>query len=206
MSGYGVGVAQRLGDRVRQAVKRLLRPGGARPSTGPAPQRSGGSSPRPTPSPRPGPKPSRGKPPAGGVPAPAGSRAYPGDFEGIPAIAYAPKPDGQPDPGEIVWTWVPFEEDHTVGKDRPVLLVGTDGDWLLGVMLTSKDHDRDTVAQRRAGRHWVDVGSGGWDKSGRPSEVRVDRIIRVDEGAIRREGSVLAEARFDEVAAAIRNS
>lgn len=23
---------------------------------------------------------------------------------------YAPDPDGDPDPGEIVWTWVPFEE------------------------------------------------------------------------------------------------
>ncbi|MDQ6895636.1 MAG: type II toxin-antitoxin system PemK/MazF family toxin [Actinomycetota bacterium] len=140
-----------------------------------------------------------------GVPAPSGHRAYPGDFQGVPAIAYAPQPDGQPDPGEIVWTWVPFEEDHTVGKDRPVLLVGTDGDWLLAVMLTSKDHDRDARQEHRSGREWVDIGSGGWDKSGRPSEVRVNRIIRVDPEAIRREGAVLAQGRFEDVAEAMRH-
>ena len=120
-------------------------------------------------------------------------------------MAYAPKPDGQPDPGEIVWTWVPFEEDHSVGKDRPVLLVGSDGDWLLGVMLTSHDHDRDAERQRRAGRQWVDVGSGEWDVERRPSEVRVDRLIRVDPHQVRREGAVLDESRFAQVAAAIRD-
>ena len=99
---------------------------------------------------------------------------------------------------------MPFEEDHSVGKDRPVLLVGSDGDWLLGVMLTSKDHDHDARQQHRAGREWVDIGSGGWDRSGRPSEVRVNRIIRVDPDAIRREGAVLAQERFEEVAVAIR--
>src|SRR5579859_6696762 len=36
---------------------------------------------------------------------------------------YAPKHDGLPDPGEIVWTWVPYEEHDGRGKDRPVLLV-----------------------------------------------------------------------------------
>ena len=40
-------------------------------------------------------------------------------------IAYAPKPDGRPDPGEVVWTWVPYEDDPSQGKDRPVLLVAT---------------------------------------------------------------------------------
>jgi hypothetical protein len=174
-------------DRFRAAVGRLLR---------------GGSVSAP-PSPRPS-APTRRPGSDGGSPQPDGSRRYPGDFRGVPAIAYAPKPDGQPDPGEIVWTWVPFEEDHSVGKDRPVLLVGSDGDWLLGVMLTSKDHDHDAHQQHRAGREWVDVGSGGWDRSGRPSEVRVNRIIRVDPDAIRREGAVLAPERFEEVAVAIR--
>lgn len=135
---------------------------------------------------------------------PAGHRPYPGDFQGVPAIAYAPKPDGQPDPGEIVWTWVPFQEDHEIGKDRPVLLIGSDGDWLLGVPLTSKDHDRDERQERRAGREWVDIGSGKWDRSGRPSEVRVNRIIRVDPEAVRREGAVLPEERFEQVAEAVR--
>lgn len=176
-------MAESTVGRFRAAVSRLLG-GGAR--TAPASRPSG---------------PSRGD---GGSPPPEGRRAYPGDYRGVPAIAYAPKPDGQPDPGEIVWTWVPFEEDHSVGKDRPVLLLGSDGDWLLGVMLTSKDHDQDARQQHRAGREWVDIGSGGWDRSGRPSEVRVNRIIRVDPDGIRREGAVLAQDRFEEVAEAVR--
>ena len=126
------------------------------------------------------------------------------DYDGPIEFEYAPNPNGLPDPGEIVWTWVPFEEDNSVGKDRPVLLVGSDGDWLLAVMLTSKDHDHDARRHHQAGREWVDVGTGGWDRSGRPSEVRVNRIIRVDPDAIRREGAVLARERFEEVATAIR--
>ncbi|MEI2732484.1 MAG: type II toxin-antitoxin system PemK/MazF family toxin [Dermatophilaceae bacterium] len=119
-------------------------------------------------------------------------------------MSWSPKPDGHPDPGEIVWTWVPFEEDHTQGKDRPVLLVGVDGDWLLGVALTSKDHDRDAAQEARAGRRWTDIGAGAWDRAGRPSEVRVNRIVRVDPTHIRREGAVLHQAVFEQVAAAIR--
>ncbi len=150
---------------------------------------------------------------AGPAPQPAarpspgpGRPAYPGDFRGTPDLTYAPEPDGQPDPGEIVWAWVPFEEDSGRGKDRPVLLVGRDGDWLLGLMLTSRDHDRDAADERRHGRSWVDIGSGPWDARGRPSEVRVDRVIRVDPAAIRREGAVLSEERFEEVAAAVRDA
>ena len=173
-------------ERLRGAVERLLHSGRSAP-----PRRAGPSAP-----------PGRAR--ADGMPPPYGHRAYPGDYQGVPAIAYAPKPDGQPDPGEIVWTWVPYEEDHSVGKDRPVLLVGSDGDWLLAVMLTSKDHDHDARQEHRAGREWVDVGSGAWDRSGRASEVRVNRIIRVDPDAIRREGAVLTQARFEEVAEAIR--
>ena len=130
--------------------------------------------------------------------------AYPGDFTGTPDLAYAPKPDGRPDPGEIVWTWVPYEEDHRQGKDRPVLIIGRDGDWLLALMLTSKDHDRDHEQEARVGRHWQDIGSGAWDGRGRPSEVRVDRILRVDAATVRREGAVLDRDHFDHVAAAVR--
>jgi hypothetical protein len=127
---------------------------------------------------------------------------YPGDYAGPLHPVYAPEPDGQPDPGEIVWTWVPYEEDHTQGKDRPVLLVGHDGPWLLALQLTSKDHDGDAGWQRRNGRTWVDIGTGAWDRRRRPSEVRVDRVVRVDPAAIRREGAVLAADRFAEVARA----
>ncbi len=119
-------------------------------------------------------------------------------------MEWMPEADGDPDPGEIVWTWVPFEEDHRQGKDRPVLLIGRDAQWLLGLPLTSKDHDRDEVQEARAGRVWCDIGTGAWDRQGRPSEVRVNRILRVDAGAVRREGSVLPRERFEVVAAAVR--
>jgi hypothetical protein len=142
------------------------------------------------------------------TPAPEGAAAtraaYPGDFVGVPDLSYAPQPDGRPDPGEIVWTWVPYEEDHSQGKDRPVLLVGRDGPWLLALQLTSKDHDRDHAQEARQGRHWQDIGSGAWDRKGRPSEVRVDRILRVDAAAVRREGAVLGRTQFDQVASAVR--
>ncbi|AKU16527.1 type II toxin-antitoxin system PemK/MazF family toxin [Luteipulveratus mongoliensis] len=131
---------------------------------------------------------------------------YPGDYTGAPHMEYAPKPDGVPDPGEIVWTWVPFEEDHTQGKDRPVLLIGHDEQWLLGLQLTSKDHDHDAEQERAAGRIWLDIGTGDWDEEHRPSEVRINRVLRVDPAAIRREGAVLDRAAFDTVAAAIHQS
>lgn len=130
--------------------------------------------------------------------------AYPGDATGLPDTTYAPQPDGRPDPGEIVWTWVPYEEDHSRGKDRPVLIIGREDAWLVALGLTSKDHDRDEGQEREAGREWVDIGTGSWDQRGRPSEVRVNRLIRVDPGAVRREGAVLPRDRYDEVVAAVR--
>jgi hypothetical protein len=119
-------------------------------------------------------------------------------------VSYDPHPDGLPDPGEVVWGWVPFEDDPTRGKDRPVLLVGVQDGVLLGLALTSKDHDRDADDEARWGRHWMDVGAGGWDRHSRPSEVRVDRLIRLDAGAVRREGAALDRATFDRVVAEAR--
>lgn len=140
-----------------------------------------------------------GTAPSGGAASSWRGRRYPGDFTGRVNAVYAPKPDGAPDPGEIVWTWVPYEEDHTQGKDRPVLLVGRDGDQLLALMLTSRNH-ADTH-HHDAG--YVDIGSGPWDRQGRPSEVKVDRIIRVDPQGVRREGAVLGRAAFDRVVGAL---
>ncbi len=114
-------------------------------------------------------------------------------------MTYDPHPDGRPDPGEIVWTWVPYEDDPEQGKDRPVLVVARDGEELVGLMMTSKDHDRDEAQEARAGRFWFDVGSGSWDSRGRPSEVRVNRFLRIDPGAVRREGAVLDRTRFEAV-------
>lgn len=135
---------------------------------------------------------------------PSQSVNYPGDFEGHVDPVYDPHPDGLPDPGEIVWTWVPYEEDFTKGKDRPVLLIGRDDPWLLGLQVTSQDHDRDAVAEAREGRFWEDIGAGDWDNRRRPSEVRVNRLIRIDPSAVRRIGAVLDEETFKRVAREVR--
>ena len=117
---------------------------------------------------------------------------------------YAPERDGEPDPGEVVWAWVPYEDDPSQGKDRPVLVLQTDGDGWAGLMLSSQDHDRDAEDEARWGRHWMDVGTGGWDAQGRPSEVRLDRLIRLERDAVRREGAALDETIFTAVVAARR--
>ena len=120
--------------------------------------------------------------------------------------SYTPEVDGLPDPGEVVWTWVPYEDDPARGKDRPVLVLGrVAGGLLLCLPLTSKDHDRDAEQEARWGRHWLDVGSGGWDAAGRPSEVRLDLVLRLPEAAVRREGATLDRDIFDAVVAAARD-
>ncbi|MFC9247513.1 type II toxin-antitoxin system PemK/MazF family toxin [Streptomyces sp. NPDC057136] len=111
--------------------------------------------------------------------------------------SYAPDRDGDPDPGEIVWTWVPFEENDGRGKDRPVLVVAREaGGTLLAVQLSSKQHDLD--------REWVALGAGPWDSSGRQSWVDLDRLLRVHEDGMRREACALDRERFDLVAGRLR--
>ncbi|MDT5335481.1 MAG: hypothetical protein QOD90_986 [Mycobacterium sp.] len=112
-------------------------------------------------------------------------------------VLYAPDLDGQADPGEIVWTWVVYEEDPSRGKDRPVLVVGRDGNILLGLMLSSQE-------RHVADREWVGIGSGSWDYEGRASWVRLDRILDVPEEGIRREGAILERETFEIVAARLR--
>lgn len=117
---------------------------------------------------------------------------YPGDYRDIINFEYSPSLDGDADPGEIVWTWVPFEEDHSQGKDRPVLLVGRDGEYLLALMMTSKDHNN----REHADPNYLDIGSGPWDPQGRASEVKLNRVIRVRPDAMRREGAIMPEDTF----------
>jgi hypothetical protein len=119
-------------------------------------------------------------------------------------LRYAPETDGLPDPGEVCWAWVPYEEDAQRGKDRPVLIIGTDGDQLLALQLTSKDHDRDAGQEASVGRYWMDVGAGGWDPRHRPSEVRLNRLLRLDPATVRREGAALDEGVFADVMVAAR--
>jgi hypothetical protein len=121
-------------------------------------------------------------------------------------IGYEPHPDGAPDPGEVVWAWVPFDEGDGRGKDRPVLVIGRRGTHLLALMLSSKDHDRDAADEARFGRYWTDVGRGPWDRRGRSSEVRLDRLLVLDPSGVRREGAALDRERFDRVLAEARRT
>lgn len=112
-------------------------------------------------------------------------------------IEYSPCLDGDPDPGEIVWTWVPYEDDPRQGKDRPVVIIGRRGPNLLGVPLTSK---------RKGNEQQVGVGTGPWDREGRPSYAKVERLLDVAPAAVRREGAVLDRRRFDAVVAGVRRA
>lgn len=143
---------------------------------------------------------------SGGSPRPGPSQASLPDHQGAVRLQYAPSLDGDADPGEIVWAWVPFEDDPSQGKDRPVLVIGRDADDLLGLMLTSKDHSRDAALEARRGRVWMDIGAGAWDSRRRPSEVRLDRLLRLRPSAVRREGAIVDRALFDQVAVALRRT
>ncbi len=112
-------------------------------------------------------------------------------------IEYSPGLDGDPDPGEVVWTWVPWEEDPTQGKDRPVVIFGRRGPLLVGVALTSKPHPNEPQ---------ISVGTGSWDREGRPSYAKLERILDIDPAQVRREGAVLDTARFAELVDALKRA
>ena len=113
-------------------------------------------------------------------------------------LVYAPDLDGRADPGEIVWTWVAYEDDPRQGKDRPVLVVGRDGRTLKGLMLSSNE-------EREGQPNWLALGNGDWDAGHRRSWIRLDRVLNLREDAIRREGAVLDRKRFDAVASHLRH-
>lgn len=100
--------------------------------------------------------------------------------------SYSPRIDGDPDPGEVVWTWVPYVENDGRGKDRPVLIIARlEGGAFAACYLSTKQH-----------RGFVSVGTGGWDSQGRESFLAPDRVLRVSEDGMRREGQVLDRDRF----------
>jgi hypothetical protein len=114
--------------------------------------------------------------------------------QGVVTIEYSPRLDDDPDPGEIVWTWVPYEEDPTQGKDRPVMIIGRRGEMLVGVPLTTRRDDREPQ---------VEVGVGPWDQDRRVSYARIWRMYDVDPKAMRREGAIVDRDRFVEVVEAV---
>lgn len=111
-------------------------------------------------------------------------------------IHYAPARDGDADPGEVVWTWVPFEDDPTQGKDRPVLVIGLRNGQRVGLALTSRDNGRTDQ---------IEVGRGAWDGHAAVSFAKLDRLIELEGRPIRREGAALERQRFDAVVLAYRS-
>jgi hypothetical protein len=129
------------------------------------------------------------------VPGPPGSGGLGATVEVDPRAiraarcVYTPERDGEPDPGEVVWTWVPYEENDGRGKDRPVVVVAhDDGPHLLALQLTSRRRDN--------AHEWVSIGSGPWDGQGRESWVDLDRVLRIHPDGMRREACALDRARF----------
>jgi len=107
---------------------------------------------------------------------------------------YAPALDGEPDPGEVIWTWVPFVEYDGRGKDRPVLIIARidDGAWA-GCYLSTKQH-----------RGFVSIGSGAWDSQRRESFLSPERVLRVTEQGMRRESTGIDRAKFERAVAAVK--
>lgn len=136
----------------------------------------------------------------------AGEQAIEYDIaaHGLPDFDYAPANDGDADPGEVCWTWVPYEDDPRQGKDRPVVILSRMGEDVVFAQMTSKDHaGSNDLRPDHLGRVWFNIGSGDWDSKGRESEVRIDRLLVAHKDSIRREGAVLDKTRFTRLAEAV---
>jgi hypothetical protein len=86
-----------------------------------------------------------------------GPQGHPDVHLGGVRVTYSPDyPDGGPDPGEVVWARVRFEDDRSQSKDRPVLVIGrVEGtNRLAAIQFTSQDKGR---------RDTISVGAGPWD-------------------------------------------
>jgi hypothetical protein len=114
---------------------------------------------------------------------------------------YSPAVDGRPFPGEVVWTWVAFEQDSREGKERPVLVLALDGARLTALPLRSKI---ESGARQRRRQAWMDLGAGDWDREGRESEVQLNRVLTVSIYDARRTGAALDADLFDDVLRASR--
>ena len=93
-----------------------------------------------------------------------------------------------------------FEEDAHHGKDRPVLVVGRrDQRTVFALQLSSQEHHGSQP-------NWHPVGVGGWDSRRRHSWVRLDRVLELDDRALRRESVALEPWRFRQIAGRLRES
>lgn len=133
----------------------------------------------------------------------SGNQVWDVATRGLPEFSYQPVADNDADPGEVVWTWISYEEDPTQGKDRPVVVLARNGSDVVVAQLTSKNHDIDREQEAHWGRYWLAIGTGDWDPQGRVSSVRLDRLLLVSQRDVRREGASLDRATYNKVVTAI---
>jgi len=97
-------------------------------------------------------------------------------------------------PGAVVWTWIDYgsvDEYGDSGKDRPVMVVSSNGPNLQVLPFTSKDHTyRDDV---------ISLGRGSWDVQRRHSYVKLSTLIPVELKKIRRIAGQVDRRRFEMV-------
>ena len=109
------------------------------------------------------------------------------------SIFYAPDMDGQAEPGEVVWFYVPA----TPPRERSMLVIGRDRHEVLGLLISSNDDHADDDA-------WLPIGSGEWKTTGEPCWVRLDKTLSIPETDLRRRGAIFPPRRFDRVADHLR--
>lgn len=205
LAGLVKGLADALGSQTPRSEQGSGRPGA--PKLKPQPKRKTPASGDPAPAPKPQPAPKKQKARNGSAASdPAGLE--PGQIAGAETvqldpermrsvrIGYAPRRDGDPDAGEVIWTWVPYEENDGRGKDRPVLVIGRQSaDRVYAVRMTSKAHEGD--------RDYIPIGPGAWDSQGRPSWVDIEQLYSVHVEGTRREAATLDRERYIVVAKAL---
>lgn len=95
--------------------------------------------------------------------------------------------------GEYWFAEVPFE-DGTGSKDRPVLVLGYRGGSVKVLTLTSQDQS--------ARRGYVKVNTSDWATAGRhASWLRMDRVVTLDSGAMRRRAGYVGTSTWSRVVA-----
>ncbi|AGS69857.1 type II toxin-antitoxin system PemK/MazF family toxin [Streptomyces collinus] len=98
---------------------------------------------------------------------------------------------GRPNPGDIWWAQVPYE-DRPESKDRPCLVLAVRGNRATVAKITSKYHDE------RAGVIPLPPGAVG-DAHGRPSFLQTDELREVAVADFRRRVGVVDPVLWDQV-------
>ncbi|MFC7309894.1 type II toxin-antitoxin system PemK/MazF family toxin [Streptomyces monticola] len=121
------------------------------------------------------------------------SRTRPGGRTRPPSRPRGPQrtPKRRPQPGEIWWADVPYE-DGPGSKDRPCLVLTVRGESAVVAKITSKYHDE------RAGVIPLPPGSVG-DAHGRPSFLETDELRDVPLWEFRRRAGIVDPALWDQV-------